>query len=215
MKPLLLGLAVLSAVVNAQDKAAPPAYFEQRVAESNPLRVEQAGELDAYINQMKADPSRLQAVLAADYSSPAAFAKSAQAYRQAFCDSIGYPPPGLVPTGTAAFDKLGEDSLGTYYRAKFAVLPGVHAEGLYIVPKGLTGKAPLIISMHGGVFGLALFHGLHRAGPAIDDVHQRRKVAVHQAHRQQHMKLHSLTLDIVRCGLHGMGSAHRCRNPNA
>lgn len=161
LKPLLLGLAVLSAVVHAQDKAAPPAYFEQRVADSNPLRVEQAGELDAYINQLKADPSRLRAVLAADYSSPAAFAKSAQAYRQAFCDSIGYPPPGLVPTGTASFDKLGEDSLGTYYRTKLAVLPGVHAEGLYIVPKGLTGKAPLIISMHGGGGSpeVALFNG--------------------------------------------------------
>jgi dienelactone hydrolase len=37
----------------------------------------------------------------------------------------------------------------------------VHAEGIYIVPKSLKGKAPLIISMHGGGGSpeVALFHG--------------------------------------------------------
>src|SRR5207249_304822 len=37
----------------------------------------------------------------------------------------------------------------------------VHAVGLYIIPKGLTSKAPLVISMHGGGGSpeVALFHG--------------------------------------------------------
>ena len=45
--------------------------------------------------------------------------------------------------------------------AKIAILPGVHAEGIYIIPKGLKGRAPLIISMHGGGGSpeVALFHG--------------------------------------------------------
>ncbi len=149
---------LVAAPLLAQEK---PALFEQRVAESNPLRVEQAKELDAYINAMKADTSRLRALLPHDYSSPKAFAKAAQPYRKAFCESIGYPPPGSVPKEAPSFEQMGQDDLGTYYRARIAILPGVHAEGIYIVPKGLKGKAPLIISMHGGGGSpeVALFNG--------------------------------------------------------
>ncbi|MGE0610242.1 MAG: alpha/beta hydrolase family protein [Pirellulales bacterium] len=135
--------------------------FEDEVKASDPLRAEQAGELEAYILAVKEDSGRLKSLFRPDYSSPAAFEKSAAPLRQAFCDSIGYPPPGDVPDEPATFDKMGEDSLGTYFRAKIPVLPGVHVEGIYIVPRGLPGKAPLIISMHGGGGSpeVALFHG--------------------------------------------------------
>lgn len=139
----------------------PAALFEQRVADSNPLRVEQAKELDAYILAMKSDKSRLRALFPSDYRSPEAFEASARAYRTAFAESIGYPPPGEVPKDEPSFVQIGEDALGTYYRTTIPILPNVHAEGIYIVPKGLTGKAPLIISMHGGGGSpeVALFHG--------------------------------------------------------
>jgi dienelactone hydrolase len=145
----------------AQDKSAPSQLFEQDVAASNPLRAEQARELDAYILAQKHDEGRLQAVFKPDYSSPQAFEKSAEPFRAAFCDSIGYPPPGEMPKNGATFDKLGEDQVGTYYRASIPILPEVHAEGIYIVPKGLKGKAPLVIAMHGGGGSpeVALFHG--------------------------------------------------------
>ncbi len=145
----------------AQDKPATAPYYEEDVAASNPLRTGQAKELDAYITALKRDDSRLQKLLRADYSSPEAFEKSAEPYRQAFSRSIGYPPPGAVPQEAAKFDKIGEDSIGTYYRAQIPILPGVHAEGIYIVPQGLQGKAPLVISMHGGGGSpeVALFRG--------------------------------------------------------
>ena len=145
---------------SAQDKPASP-YFEDDVAKSNPLRTEQARELDAYIVALKKDPTRLQKVFQPDYSSAAAFEKSVEPFRKAFSTSIGYPPPGEAPKTAATFDQIGEDSIGTYYRAMIPVLPGVHAEGIYIVPKGLKGKAPLIISMHGGGGSpeVALFRG--------------------------------------------------------
>jgi len=56
---------------------------------------------------------------------------------------------------------MGEDSIGTYYRVAIAILPGVHAEGIYIVPKALTAPAPLVIAIHGGAGSpaLALFNG--------------------------------------------------------
>ena len=158
---LLLLLAVCSSPrLHAEDQHA---YFEQDVKDSNPLRVEQYQELDAYVLALKQDPARLQKLLPDDYSSPEAFAKSAEHYRKEFSDSIGYPPPGEVPQTAATFTPIGEDGLGLYYRAMIPILPGVHAEGIYIVPKSLKSgeKAPLVISMHGGGGSpeVALFHG--------------------------------------------------------
>ncbi|MCC7424633.1 MAG: dienelactone hydrolase family protein [Planctomycetaceae bacterium] len=151
-----------AAAAFAQEKPATP-YFEQDIKDSNPLRAEQAKELDTYILTLKQDTARLKKLLPHDYSSPQAFEKSAAPYRQAFCDSIGYPPPGDIPDKAATFRQIGEDTIGTYHRAMIPILPGVHAEGIYIVPKSLkpNEKAPLVISMHGGGGSpeVALFHG--------------------------------------------------------
>lgn len=159
----LVGMLALIATGNVawSQEAKPTPFYEEKVADSDPLRVEQAKELEAYIELMKKDSSRLHALLKPDYSSPEAYDKSIEGYRQAFMDSIGYPPPGEVPTAAPTFDQIGEDGIGTYYRVKIPVLPGVHAEGIYIVPKGLKGKAPLVISMHGGGGSpeVALFNG--------------------------------------------------------
>ena len=155
-------LSLIAAPARGQQKAASASgYFEQDVAASNPLRARQAQELDQYIRQMKHDPRRLSEVFKPDYSSAAAFERSAEPYRAALCRSIGYPPPGAVPNEEPTFEKIGQDSVGTYYRATIPVLPEVHSEGIYIVPRNLTGKAPLIIAMHGGGGSpeVALFHG--------------------------------------------------------
>lgn len=145
----------------AQEKPAAVAYYEENVAASNPLRTQQAKELDEYVIAMKRDDARLRALFKPDYSSPKAFERSAEPLRKSFCESIGYPPPGKAPNEVAMFDKIGEDAVGAYYRASIPILPRVHAEGIYIVPKGLTGKAPLVIAMHGGGGSpeVALFHG--------------------------------------------------------
>lgn len=153
---------VCCVTASGQDKPA-ATYFEQDVKDSNPLRTEQARELEDYILALKKDSSRLRKLLPDDYSSPQAFEKSAQRYRQAFCDSIGYPPPGDASPEAASFEQIGEDSIGMYFRAMIPILPGVHAEGIYIVPKLLKAneKAPLVISMHGGGGSpeVALFRG--------------------------------------------------------
>jgi dienelactone hydrolase len=154
-------LLATASSVTAQEKPASSKYFEQEVAASNPLRAQQAKELDDYILQIKHGEDRLHEVFKPDYSSPAAFEQSAEPYRKAFCQSIGYPPPGEIPKDPSTFDKLGEDAIATYFRANIPILPHVHSEGIYIVPKNLTGKAPLIIAMHGGGGSpeVALFHG--------------------------------------------------------
>lgn len=142
------------------DKA-PTAYFEQDIAESNPLRVAQAEELNTYIRHVAAEKAPLRAVFQPNYSSTSAYLRSTEPYRAAFASAIGYPPFGDVPGDMARFDVMGEDALGVYYRVYIPVLPQVQAEGIYIVPKAVSGRAPLIISQHGGAGSpeLALFKG--------------------------------------------------------
>lgn len=156
----LIAILTLGLIGTAQAQEKPPLY-EEEVSASNPLRAEQARELDAYILGLKNDPQRLKTVFTPDYSSPVAYLASARRLRQTFAQSIGYPPPGLPDKTPPTFTRLGEDALGTYYRASIPILPGVHAIGLYIVPKGVKGRAPLVISMHGGGGSpeVATFHG--------------------------------------------------------
>ena len=141
--------------------AEPPVYFEQDIAASDSLRAEQARELDAYIANQKQDRTRLRNLFKPDYRSQAAFAASTRALSKAFAVSMGYPPPGPVIGDPPRFDAMGEDSIGTYFRASFPVVGGIRAEGIYIVPKAARGKVPLVIAMHGGGGSpeLALFHG--------------------------------------------------------
>src|SRR5881227_1068783 len=76
-KPCLLCVAfALACCMAAQAQEKRPAYYEDDVAASNPLRAEQAKELDAYIIAQKRDKGRLQTVFQPDYSSPKAFEKS-------------------------------------------------------------------------------------------------------------------------------------------
>tara|TARA_B100000530_G_scaffold144402_2_gene90358 strand:- start:152 stop:1252 length:1101 start_codon:yes stop_codon:yes gene_type:complete len=159
MKTLaLLSLLLAPLSLSAQEK---DKLFNRPVAESNPLRTEQARELDEYIKLIADDKSILKAVFQPDYSSTAAFEKSAEPYRKAFCDSIGYPPPGDRPAEGISLKEIGRDSIAVYYRAMIPILPGVHSEGIYIIPKTAQGKAPLVISMHGGGGSpeVALFNG--------------------------------------------------------
>lgn len=147
--------------IQVRAQTPPTPYYEESVSASNPGRTEQAKELDAYIVRTQKDASRLDKVFKPDYTSPRAYEKSAADLRKTFFDSIGYPPPGRPDSEPPQITKAGEDSIGTYYRARISVLPGVHAIGLYIVPKGLRARAPLVISMHGGGGSpeVALFHG--------------------------------------------------------
>ena len=155
---VILCLLLIQSISRAQEKSS---LFNRPVAESNPLRTEQARELDEYIKTIAADRSQLRALLNPDYSSESAFEKSLESYRQSFCDSIGYPPPGKRPTLEPVLKQIGEDSIANYYRVMIPILPGVHSEGIYIVPKSVKGKAPLMIAMHGGGGSpeVALFNG--------------------------------------------------------
>ena len=53
-----------------------PPYYEEQVSASDPIRTEQAKELDAYIQGLKNDTSRLELLFKPDFSSTAAYLNS-------------------------------------------------------------------------------------------------------------------------------------------
>ncbi len=135
--------------------------FEQNIADSDALRVEQAEEIEQYINDLAQSQENLLQIYRPNFDSESDYVKSVEPYRNEFKRSIGYPPPQLSDSLVAKLDKLGEDNLGTYYRLFLPTTDSIHVEGIYIVPKSLQPKYPLVISMHGGGGSpeRALFHG--------------------------------------------------------
>ena len=158
---LSLVLAVIATVGIPEGGAQEAQYFNQKVSASDPLRTEQARELDENIKALAGDRASFDRVFEPDYSSVKSFEASAEGLRQKFCASLGYPPPGERPKTESRFTQIGKDQVGTYYRAMIPILPGVHSEGIYIVPKSVTGPVPLVVSMHGGGGSpeVALFNG--------------------------------------------------------
>src|SRR5207247_7343689 len=89
--------------------------------------------------------------------SPSAVASVIERFR----GENGYPPPGIRSGQKARLEKIGEDSIATYYRCFVSVASQMDAYGLYLVPKNAKLPAPLVISQHGnnGSPEAALFHG--------------------------------------------------------
>jgi len=86
-----------------------------------------------------------------DFSSPEAYADSADLYREAFKEMLGYPLnqdpfPGIP---TARTQIVGDDELGRIERIWIETLPGLHTYGLLFMPL-TAGPHPLILSLHGG-----------------------------------------------------------------
>lgn len=78
-------------------------------------------------------------------------AQAMDANRGLLRQRLGYPPP-LATTAPAPpkCERMGEDRIATYERCTIAVAPGLELYGIYLVPRGLKGRAPLVISTHGG-----------------------------------------------------------------
>ncbi len=117
------------------------ALYEEEPAATRRLRDGLYRQLNAFIDGLEDDPATILHLLRT---------------------RLGYPPPWLSPSpGKPRMEKIGEDAIGVYYRCSIEVAPKLDTYGLYIVPKGLKGKAPLVISKHGGggYPELALFMG--------------------------------------------------------
>lgn len=125
------------------------ALFNEPIAATDALRQRQARELGAYVDAVAGAGA---AAFAADYASAEAYERSVAPLREHLARAVGYPPPvvGELPAAGAVVERIGEDVLCTYDRVTVEALPGVHAVGLLLLPKGAAGPHPLVVAQHGG-----------------------------------------------------------------
>ncbi len=128
-----------------------PEQYRENFSNSFPIRKEQHLEIKAYVDQLLEE--NIKASLTSfepDYFSIEDYINSLYPYRKKVGDYFGYPPPKAKEGKISKIMKIGEDAHCTIYRVWVEVIEGVNAYGLYMVPKNLKGKAPLLIAQHGG-----------------------------------------------------------------
>jgi dienelactone hydrolase len=142
-----LGDAVSYSAIHlrALPPASAPALFEEDVSASRDLRVKLWKQMEAYADVMPA----------------VKHGPAGAALIERFRAENGYPPPGLLTGQKERLEKVGEDSVATYYRCFVPVAAQMEAYGIYIVPKSAKLPAPLVIAQHGnnGSPEVAMFHG--------------------------------------------------------
>jgi len=127
-----------------------PEQYKEKFSESFLIRKKEHLELNDYLDKsLEKTRDRIQAFFKPDFSSIECYKSSLSQYRKQFFSTIGYPPPG-EKISEPRFVFVGEDSYCKIYRMWLEVLDGVEAYGIYMVPRNLQGKAPLLICIHGG-----------------------------------------------------------------
>lgn len=125
--------------------------FTEKYEKSKHIRDEQYNQLVSYLaNQLKLAYKKREDYFTPDYSSIENYKKSIIKYRMDFLNIIGYPPPYRETAVKAREEFVGEDDLCRIYRIFVTVSEDLECYGIYMVPKGLKGKAPLMLVLHGG-----------------------------------------------------------------
>lgn len=146
---LLLSCVAASAVSTELHAATAP--YREPFAQSFPIRQEQHLQIKAYADKLLREQSdRALRAVEPDFSSVEAYERSLQPYRDRLGKFYGTPPPGAQGGRVTKFQQVGEDAECTVFRVWIEVIAGVDAYGIYMVPKNLKAKAPLIIAQHGG-----------------------------------------------------------------
>ena len=146
---LLLCICFLYPIYNNAQKL--PEQYRESFPESFPIRKEQHLEMKAYVDRLheKMIKSSLTS-FQPEFFSVEDYKNSVFPYREKLGRFLGYPPPDTRDGKITKFQKAGEDRYATSYRVWIEVIEGVNAYGIYMVPKKIKGKAPLIIAQHGG-----------------------------------------------------------------
>jgi dienelactone hydrolase len=146
----LLPAIVAVAAAWAEEQAVPDQYREP-FAESFPIRQEQHRQIKAYADKLlKEQADQTLRSFEPDYSSITAYQRSLVPYRDRLDAFFGTPPPGAKEGRVTKFMQVGEEAQCTVFRVWVEVIDGVEAYGIYLVPKNLKAKAPLLIAQHGG-----------------------------------------------------------------
>lgn len=144
-------LPFLTALTASAGEPATPGQFREPFAASFPIRQEQHLQIKAYADKLlQAQADRTLRAVEPDFSSVAAYQRSLQPYQDRLGAFFGTPPPGAKEGRVTKFVQVGEDAECTVFRVWVEVIDGVEAYGIYLVPKNLKAKAPLLIAQHGG-----------------------------------------------------------------
>ena len=128
-----------------------PQQYREDYSVSWPNRKAQHMEIKAYVDKLLDENiEKSLNTFKPDFFSIENYKNSLYPYRKIVGDFFGYPPPKAKDGKITKFLKAGEDVNCTVYRVWVEVIEGVNAYGIYMVPKNLKGKAPLIIAQHGG-----------------------------------------------------------------
>jgi dienelactone hydrolase len=128
-----------------------PQQYREDWSVSWPNREKQHLEIKAYVDKLlEEDIQKSMNAFQPNFSSIKKYEKSVEPFRKTLGDFYGYPPPKAKEGKISQFTKVGEDVNCTVYRVWVEVCDGIHAYGIYMVPKNLKGKAPLLIAQHGG-----------------------------------------------------------------
>jgi dienelactone hydrolase len=143
LKPAWVMAAILALPAVAAD------HFPEDAKDSLPILDEQYKQMDRYFDQQiaQAAGNRTRYWSRLDFSSPAAFDRSAQPYRQDWAQFLAVPGPGGIPLNPKRV-KVREFETYTAYRVWFDTVPGVQAYGILLVPRK-PGPKPALICVHG------------------------------------------------------------------
>lgn len=125
--------------------------YREKFSNSFPIRKEQHLEMKAYADRiLQEGVQRSLTSFNPDFFSAEDYENSLYPYRKNLSDYYGCNPPGAKEGKITKFEKVGEDKHATIFRVWVEVMDDVHAYGIYMVPKKLRDKAPIIIAQHGG-----------------------------------------------------------------
>lgn len=128
-----------------------PEQYREKFSESYPIRKEQHLEIKAYNDKLlNEEVEKTMSFFQPDFFSISDYENSLYPYRQKLGGYFGYPPPKALKGKVTRFEKAGEDKYCTLYRVWIEVIEGVHTYGIYMVPREIGEKAPMIIAIHGG-----------------------------------------------------------------
>ena len=146
---VVLGLVFFSAAAAMAEEL--PAQYREPFAKSWPIRRKQHLQMKAYLDAFPAREGEMpEARFKLDFLSVEAYERSLEPIRAHLKKAGELPPPKAVANPTPRFELVARDRAADVYRVWTEVFEGVEAYAIYMVPRGLKGKAPVIIAVHGG-----------------------------------------------------------------
>ncbi len=147
---LSFGLVWMVSCATMADEDLPEQYREP-FAESYPIRERQHMQMKEYLDNFPTPSEEpVEKEFKLDFSSIARFQQSLEPVRAYLKVVAGFPPPGAVEDPEPRFEKVASDQVADIYRVWTPVFGGFETYGIYMVPRNLKGKAPVIVAVHGG-----------------------------------------------------------------